>query len=215
MDCHKAAYVPVCIAGDETLAITAEPAFVIPTEFDDDDETVYDDSFGDLTESYPLVPSSFKSDRSFNGDKSTLNLDKVESRFNQQPGATTRRSVFLPLSLHEPESPQFVSRNIPGGGQQLGPMMRRHSALGSASARHMNSLSSLSTPNSLQRRYSLVRRSSLRGTNEPPVMTMPTLVNESPLVKKSPMRRMKARESMHKRSSRSVTQSDFPLTPML
>ena len=44
VDCHKAAYVPVCIAGDQTSMITAEPAVVVPVEFDDDD------SIGDHTQ---------------------------------------------------------------------------------------------------------------------------------------------------------------------
>ena len=46
VDCHKAAYVPVCIAGDQTSMITAEPAVVVPVEFDDDDD---DDSIGNHT----------------------------------------------------------------------------------------------------------------------------------------------------------------------
>lgn len=40
VDCHKAAYVPVCIAGDQSSMITAEPAVVVPVEFDDDDAIV-------------------------------------------------------------------------------------------------------------------------------------------------------------------------------
>lgn len=36
VDCHKAAYVPVCIAGDQSTTLTAEPAVVVPIEFDDD-----------------------------------------------------------------------------------------------------------------------------------------------------------------------------------
>jgi hypothetical protein len=44
VDCHKAAYVPVCIASSEGLMITSEPAVVVPIENDidgdvDDDAT--------------------------------------------------------------------------------------------------------------------------------------------------------------------------------
>jgi hypothetical protein len=35
VDSHKAAYVPVCIAGDDTDVLTAEPAVVVPTERDE------------------------------------------------------------------------------------------------------------------------------------------------------------------------------------
>jgi hypothetical protein len=42
VDCHKAAYVPVCIADDKSSLITAEPAVVVPVEFDDDDSFIVD-----------------------------------------------------------------------------------------------------------------------------------------------------------------------------
>lgn len=35
VDAHKAAYIPVCIAGGATNILTAEPAVVIPSENDD------------------------------------------------------------------------------------------------------------------------------------------------------------------------------------
>jgi hypothetical protein len=44
VDCHKAAYVPVCIASDIGTTITSEPAVVIPLETDNDGE--YDDMSG-------------------------------------------------------------------------------------------------------------------------------------------------------------------------
>jgi len=43
VDCHKAAYVPVCIASDEATVITSEPAVVVQLETDaneDDDDTM-------------------------------------------------------------------------------------------------------------------------------------------------------------------------------
>ena len=50
MDCHKAAYVPVCIAGDETTTITAEPAVVVPNEMDEDLESIYEGHPGEEAE---------------------------------------------------------------------------------------------------------------------------------------------------------------------
>merc|ERR1719148_314873 len=41
VDCHKAAYVPVCISSYEGTSITSEPAVVIRLETDDDED--YDD----------------------------------------------------------------------------------------------------------------------------------------------------------------------------
>jgi hypothetical protein len=80
VDCHKAAYVPVCIAGDQSTLITAEPAVVVPTEFDDDIESLRDLEF----------------DPSLREDASTVKGD-VSTRMQVQPGAMSRRaSTFLP-----------------------------------------------------------------------------------------------------------------------
>ena len=82
VDCHKAAYVPVCIAGDQSTLITAEPAVVVPTEFDDDVESVR----GDLDY-----------DPSYREDASTVKGDAVSTRMQVQPGAMSRRaSTFVP-----------------------------------------------------------------------------------------------------------------------
>mmetsp|Transcript_24637 Transcript_24637/g.68012 ORF Transcript_24637/g.68012 Transcript_24637/m.68012 type:complete len:1091 (+) Transcript_24637:1740-5012(+) len=42
VDCHKAAYVPICIASDESTVITSEPAVVIPldTDYDEDNDAM-------------------------------------------------------------------------------------------------------------------------------------------------------------------------------
>ena len=82
VDCHKAAYVPVCIAGDQSTMITAEPAVVVPTEFDDDVESI----LGDL-----------EYDPSYREDASTVKGDRVATRMQGQPGAMSRRaSTFIP-----------------------------------------------------------------------------------------------------------------------
>ncbi len=97
VDCHKAAYVPVCIAGDQSTFITAEPAVVVPAECDDDYNSVHD-------------ASEFDGDPSFRGDISNFKSDLVSARLQLQPGAMSRRaSTFQP--------PQA----------QVGAMMRRAS----------------------------------------------------------------------------------------
>jgi len=68
VDCHKAAYVPVCIAGDKSSMITAEPAVVVPSEYDDD-ASLEDENFGaeptpfQRRVSVPMVPLMQQSSR--------------------------------------------------------------------------------------------------------------------------------------------------------
>lgn len=38
VDCHKAAYVPVCIASDQGTLITSEPAVALPLDYDNDED---------------------------------------------------------------------------------------------------------------------------------------------------------------------------------
>jgi hypothetical protein len=93
--------VPVCIAGDQSTMITAEPSVVVPAEFDDDyDHT----SVHDETEHDALDPSH-------RGEASTYKSE-VSSRMLQQPGAMSRRS-----STYQPPT------------VQMGAMMRRASTL--------------------------------------------------------------------------------------
>ena len=68
VDCHKAAYVPVCIAGDQSTMITAEPAVVIPVEFDDDFASMRG------TESEVLDPSDRYGASTYNSDQGLQNL---------------------------------------------------------------------------------------------------------------------------------------------
>lgn len=99
VDCHKAAYVPVCIAGDQSTMITAEPAVVVPVEFDEDYASVQDE-----TENHDFDPSC-------RGDASTYKSDQITTRMQQQPGAMNRRA-----STHQPPN------------TQMGVMMRRAGA---------------------------------------------------------------------------------------
>jgi hypothetical protein len=94
VDAHKAAYIPVCIAGGATNILTAEPAVVIPSE--NDDMLGYADvpKIGDG----PDIPSpnSYNRELSFNG------MSSSESP-NQQPGAFMRRAMSF-SAQHTPRS---------------------------------------------------------------------------------------------------------------
>jgi hypothetical protein len=51
VDAHKAAYIPVCIAGGATSVLTAEPAVVVPQEIDQEfyEDEEYEDEMEDST----------------------------------------------------------------------------------------------------------------------------------------------------------------------
>lgn len=104
VDCHKAAYVPVCIAGDETTTITAEPALVVPNEMDEDLETVYE---GFPTHEGPEEP-----------------FEPTEASSHQGVNSLSTRKQSL--------GPRKRGNSInPGNDQsvQMGVMMRRASTL--------------------------------------------------------------------------------------
>ena len=106
VDCHKAAYVPVCIAsGNSRTLITAEPAVVIPLESDQDNNDLKADVGFD------------ESERS---DKDDL---AVSRSFESQPGRMLRRTSMS----HRPNS----SEELPAFGtptRQPGVMYRRASS---------------------------------------------------------------------------------------
>lgn len=114
VDAHKAAYIPVCIAGGATNILTAEPAVVIPSE--NDDMLGYDDvnKFADVAEEVDVPPSSYFSDQSqkdlsYNGDYggfSNMPLTPFPSPATplNQHGACMRRTVSF-----APPSTQFTS----------------------------------------------------------------------------------------------------------
>ena len=65
VDCHKAAYVPVCIASEEATVITSEPAVVVPleTDVDEDDEditSVHSESQSNIGEETEIIPRTPK-----------------------------------------------------------------------------------------------------------------------------------------------------------
>eukprot|EP00934_Nitzschia_sp_Nitz4_P000795 Nitzschia sp. Nitz4//scaffold32_size149145//19447//26119//NITZ4_002866-RA/size149145-augustus-gene-0.25-mRNA-1//1//CDS//3329548030//795//frame0 len=102
VDCHKAAYVPVCIAGDKTAMITAEPAVVIPLEVDDDLESMYDES-----ENYSV---------SHREEAPSVGQDQVAARAQHQFGAMIRRaSVVQPPAGQVGATMRRASATMPRG----------------------------------------------------------------------------------------------------
>jgi len=92
VDAHKAAYIPVCIAGGATNILTAEPAVVIPSE--NDDMLGYAD----------MATTGFATDNGIDG----VFTPKVSS----QRGACIRRTTSLtPRSTRAERGPQTWQKN--------------------------------------------------------------------------------------------------------
>jgi len=81
VDCHKAAYVPVCIACDESIAITSEPAVVVPldTDCDEDDDDMV----------------------SINTGCASANDEDNESVHESKPKQERRSSLYHPYEPHK------------------------------------------------------------------------------------------------------------------
>mmetsp|Transcript_10248 Transcript_10248/g.24562 ORF Transcript_10248/g.24562 Transcript_10248/m.24562 type:complete len:475 (+) Transcript_10248:98-1522(+) len=123
VDCHKAAYVPVCIAsGDARTLITAEPAVVIPMEGDPTDDEAISQNLDDSTDSFPAqflgsarqmrtykntTVNSFttpqhRARRSIEAGTALPSLPSLPL----QPGVMMRRQSFTPRTPRAaPESP--------------------------------------------------------------------------------------------------------------
>jgi hypothetical protein len=117
VDAHKAAYIPVCIAGGATNILTAEPAVVMPSENDDLLGYADIDKVGDWHEvadeplSPHLVDQSLKDQLSYSGETTS-------ATFSNQPGACMRRTVNLrdsspALSDSGSESPAYRGSDSP------------------------------------------------------------------------------------------------------
>jgi len=109
VDAHKAAYVPICIAGGISEALTAEPAVVVPHENDllteemkmllhNQDEDIDNRSFG--TVERPPSPMTVMT---------VTTTPKYIERANQQVGATLRR---FPTAVTADESISLRSRSF-------------------------------------------------------------------------------------------------------
>jgi hypothetical protein len=108
VDAHKAAYIPVCIAGGATNILTAEPAVVLPTENDDLlglDKFGESGDFADVPPSPYLTDLSYKDQSSCSGD---ITAHSPATSSNQQVGAYMRRTMTSrdsPASDRSSESP--------------------------------------------------------------------------------------------------------------
>jgi hypothetical protein len=89
VDCHKAAYVPVCIASEEATVITCEPAVVVPLETDADED--YDDATSYNTESHSLHEPDIES---HHGTTRSFDQSKLYHPYQpqNQPGRMMRRA---------------------------------------------------------------------------------------------------------------------------
>ena len=121
VDAHKAAYIPVCIAGGATNMLTAEPAVVTPNE--------NDDLLG-----YSDVMSSFKPEQSINppdspyfGDQApVVQSDIASAKLQNNRGAYMRRAMSFstPRSSLTPQNytdPNGLSNGVDTNKQNLVP----------------------------------------------------------------------------------------------
>lgn len=99
VDAHKAAYVPVCLAGPEKASLTSEPAVVVPLETDGgaaDNETVVhpEDDDNHQQQDEEMTPSS-NPDRDTTGATTTdvMPEQQVLENSKTQYGAMLRRAV--------------------------------------------------------------------------------------------------------------------------
>jgi len=104
VDCHKAAYVPVCIASDEATVITSEPAVVMPLETDADED--YDDVTSVNTESHSI---SGGDNEPVHGTNRISEHQTLHHPFQpqKQPGRMMRRASHGPSNYSSsPNSPR-------------------------------------------------------------------------------------------------------------
>ena len=103
VDAHKAAYIPVCIAGGATNILTAEPAVVIPSE--NDDMLGYVDLVADA----PLPPYFGDQAHTLPSDNGTLSdSDGVSTpTSSNQNGAYMRRAMSFSYRTPRSKTSQF------------------------------------------------------------------------------------------------------------
>ncbi len=92
VDAHKAAYVPICIAGGSTAALTAEPALVVPHENDIlTPMPLADTTSAELDSRGGTIQPIYSIDRSPTLASFPTPLGAVFQRAKNQPHASTRR----------------------------------------------------------------------------------------------------------------------------
>jgi len=112
VDCHKAAYVPVCIASDEMTDISSEPAVVMPLETD-----MYED-YDDVTSVNTETPSIAGDVESLHGTTRTSEHQMMyhPHQPQNQPGRMMRRASHGPSTYNStsPYDDNIIS--IPSDG---------------------------------------------------------------------------------------------------
>ena len=101
VDAHKAAYVPVCLAGPEKASLTAEPAVVVPIETDYEAETDGIENFEDDEDEEPKPLSPDKSNEHVEGKSASPQTVLQNSK--AQYGAMLRRAAKTIKGLKERE----------------------------------------------------------------------------------------------------------------
>ena len=127
VDAHKAAYIPVCIAGGETNCLTAEPAVVIPT---DNDDML---GFSGLASTDVSLSPNFMGDQAHcsppaNGvtTRRSVGVSPQTQKASNQQGACLRRtpsvSTHTPISARAEERTvrSFAQTPTPTNSQQAG-----------------------------------------------------------------------------------------------
>lgn len=105
VDAHRAAYVPICLAGEEARSLTNEPAVVVPHPNDCLEPTPLENPLGDSSSfDQPINDSQQKFSTPDSGFHS-INRNKV-----LQPGASFRR-VRMMTSFQEEEYDKNLTRN--------------------------------------------------------------------------------------------------------
>jgi hypothetical protein len=135
VDAHKAAYVPVCIAGSDTdYFLTAEPAVVLPDASDVSNRDLFENFAERDVAVDDMAEESVKDGASH---LETMSLTTVPK---PQHGATLRRSVHVLSALHRVATPSPLTVMSPlndgsplsGTGQALRGEPRRKSIFGGA-----------------------------------------------------------------------------------
>lgn len=120
VDCHKAAYVPVCISSDEGTSITSEPAVVIRLETDDDED--YDDMSTHGGDSGSVQSTNYSGKCSVSGrigsSPDHQNVLYHPYQPSKQPGRMMRRAsyngIYSPRHKYYEASPSTIQkRNVP------------------------------------------------------------------------------------------------------